>query len=356
MDDRYRIESHKLTYHLPRVAAWLEGKTVYPIYMEISPSGACNHRCLFCAVDYLEYGAKFLDAELLKERLAELGGLGLRSIMFAGEGEPLLHRRVAELILQARAAGIDVAMTTNGVLLREELAREILGSMEWIKVSCNAGTAATYAAIHRTRPEDFEKVMANLAAAVRIRRERRWNCTLGIQLLLLPENAGEVLTLAARAREIGLAYLVVKPYSHFAPSRTTRYKEIRYEEYLGLAAEVRALATDSFQVIFREETMRLWDRQERGYDKCLALPFYSYIDSAGGVWGCKEYLGDERFLYGNIYEQSFREIWEGERRAASLRLVASELDVQTCRVNCRMDKVNRYLWDLTHPPVHANFI
>jgi radical SAM protein with 4Fe4S-binding SPASM domain len=198
--------------------------------------------------------------------------------------------------------------------------------------------------------------MANLAAAVRIRREQGLACTLGIQLLLLPENAGEVATLAGRARDIGLDYLVVKPYSHFAPSQTTRYKDIRYEEFLGLAAGVRALATDAFQVIFREETMRLWDAQERGYGRCLGLPFYSYIDAAGRVWGCKEYIGDERFLYGDIHEQTFREIWEGERRAASLRLVENELDIAGCRVNCRMDKVNRYLWDLAHPPAHANFI
>ncbi|HEY5999296.1 MAG TPA: radical SAM protein [bacterium] len=356
MADEYRIDSHKLIYHAARVADFLAGRTVYPIYMEVSPSGACNHRCLFCAVDYLGYGAKFLEADLLKERIAELGALGLKSIMFAGEGEPLLHKRIGEIVRHTKASGIDVAFTTNGVLLREALAREILGSTSWIKVSCNAGTAATYATIHRTRAEDFETVLGNLAAAVRIRRENGYACTLGIQLLLLPENAGEVGTLAERARDIGLDYLVVKPYSHFAPSQTTRYKDIRYEEFLGLAGGVRALATDSFQVIFREETMRLWDRQERGYGRCLGLPFYSYIDAAGRVWGCKEYIGDERFLYGNIHEQTFREIWEGERRAASLRMVESELDIAGCRVNCRMDKVNRYLWDLTHPPAHANFI
>jgi radical SAM protein with 4Fe4S-binding SPASM domain len=356
MTDPYRIDSHKMMYHLPRVAAWLEGETVYPIYMEVSPSGACNHRCLFCAVDYLEYKAQFLPAALLKERITELAGLGLRSIMFAGEGEPLLHKEIGGIITHTKAAGVDVALTTNGVLFREALARETLGSIEWIKVSCNAGTPETYAAVHRTRAEDFERVMENLAAAVRLRREHGWRCTLGLQLLLLPENAGEVATLAARAREVGVDYLVVKPYSHFEPSKTTRYKEIRYDEYLSLAEQVQKEATGSFRVIFRAETMRLWDAKERGYEKCLALPFYSYIDAAGRVWGCKEYIGDERFCYGNILEQTFREIWEGERRAASMRMVAEQLDVRQCRVNCRMDKVNRYLWDLAHPPAHHNFI
>jgi len=354
--DRFRIDGHKLLYHLPRVADWLAGRPVYPIAMEVSPSGSCNHRCLFCAVDYLEYQPRFLDAAVLKARLTELAGLGLKSVMFAGEGEPLLHRGIADIVTHTRAAGVEAALVSNAVLLREELARAILPSLTWVKVSCNAGTAATYAAVHRTRVEDFERVMENLAAAVRIRRELGLAVTLGIQLLLLPENAGEVATLAARAREIGLDYLVVKPYSHFDRSRTTRYRDIRYEEYRGLAAAVKALATESFDVVFREETMRLWDAAERTYGTCLALPFYSYIDAGGTVWGCKEYLGDERFAFGNINEQSFREIWDGPRRAAVTKFVAEELDVRGCRTNCRLDKMNRWLWEISHPADHANFI
>ncbi len=356
MADRFRIDGHKLMYHLPRVAAWVEGRPVYPIAMEVGPSGSCNHRCLFCAVDYLEYQPRFLDAAVLGQRLSELAGLGLKSVMFAGEGEPLLHREIAGIVAHTRAAGIEAALVSNAVLLGEELCRALLPNLTWLKVSCNAGTPATYAAVHRTRPEDFERVMANLAAAVRIRREAGLACTIGIQLLLLPENAHEVAALAARAREIGLDYLVIKPYSHFDRSRTTRYRDIRYEEYRGLAAAVRACATASFDVVFREETMRLHDEGERTYGRCLALPFYSYIDAGGTVWGCKEYLGDERFAFGNINEQSFREIWDGPRRAAVLRFVAEELDVRGCRTNCRLDKMNRWLWEISHPAEHANFI
>jgi hypothetical protein len=36
--------------------------------------------------------------------------------------------------------------------------------------------------------------------------------------------------------------------------------------------------------------------------------------------------------------------------------VEKKLDVSRCRVNCRMDEINRYLWDLKSPPEHVNFI
>ena len=102
--------------------------------------------------------------------------------------------------------------------------------------------------------------------------------------------------------------------------------------------------------------MKKWDNSMKNYDRCLALPFWSYLDSGGNVWGCSAYLGDERFLYGNIYENSFKEIWEGEKRRCSLGWVEKELDIKQCRVNCRMDEINKYLWELKHPPEHANFI
>ena len=80
------------------------------------------------------------------------------------------------------------------------------------------------------------------------------------------------------------------------------------------------------------------------------------IDAGGNVWGCSVYLDDERFLYGNIYDQSFQEIWLGEKRKISLRWVETQMDASECIVNCRMDEINRYLWDLKNPFKHANFI
>ena len=53
--DKYRIDSHKLIYHVDRTSDWLAGKQVYPIYAEmrnIIP----------------EPGGRFVDDLDLKER------------------------------------------------------------------------------------------------------------------------------------------------------------------------------------------------------------------------------------------------------------------------------------------------
>jgi radical SAM protein with 4Fe4S-binding SPASM domain len=354
--DKYKIDSHKLIYHVPRLHEWLKGKTIYPIYVEISPSGTCNHRCRFCALDFMEYQKRFLDTVKLKERLTEMGYLGIKSVMFAGEGEPLLHDQIGEIIAHTKNAGIDVAITTNGVNFKGHVAEKILENVEWLKVSFNGGTPRTYAQIHRGRPSDFDIVLENLSKAVKKKHENGSNCTLGMQMLLLPENAHEARQLAVICKNIGLDYLVIKPYSHHPLSRTTSYKSIDYDQYLNLSDDLKTVNTDEFKVIFRINAMQKTSSAKRRFRHCLALPFWTYIDAEGYLWGCSNFLGDENFRLGSIYESSFEEIWLGPKRQLLLGWVENQLDICKCRTNCRMDEVNSYLWDLKNPPAHVNFI
>lgn len=285
-----------------------------------------------------------------------MGSLGVKSIMYAGEGEPLLHKDIAKIINFTKQANIDVAITTNGVMLNRELVENTLGDISWIKISINGATKETYKKIHRSSPGDFDKVIKNISYAVQFRRRKEYKCVLGMQLLLLPENSQEVRALAEMARGIGLDYLVVKPYSQHPFSKTTAYKDIRYSGYLKLADQVKALNTDKFNVIFRADTMRKWDRRVRNYKHCYALPFWSYIDAGGNVWGCSVYLGKKEFLCGNINQNTFKDIWESPARRKMLKMAEQKLHTKDCRVNCRMDEVNRYLWELKHLPQHVNFI
>ncbi|MDO8528374.1 MAG: radical SAM protein, partial [Nanoarchaeota archaeon] len=81
------ISNHKLMYHPKRVYEWNEKGDCYPIYVEIGLTNLCNHKCIFCALDFLKHEGNFIDREVMLKALKEMGEKGVKSIMFAGEGE-----------------------------------------------------------------------------------------------------------------------------------------------------------------------------------------------------------------------------------------------------------------------------
>lgn len=364
MNDKFRIDSHKLIFHPKRVAEWLDArgnpelaKKVYPIYVEISPVGFCNHRCTFCALDFMEYKNRRLDPVILMERLSEMAELGVKSVMFAGEGEPALYKELPEMVEHCSKIGIDTSLTTNMVPFSEQNSEIFVKNCKWIKVSINGGNARNYAEIHRTNERDFDRVVDNMKRCVSIRYEKKYKCTLGAQLLLVSDNYDSVLELAALSKEIGLDYLVIKPYSQHLSSHTIKYKDIDYSKYISLQDELKKFNSSDFNVVFRINTMKKLIEHSERYPECNSVPFFwAYIMSDGSLYGCSAFLGDERFNYGNIHEKSFMEIWEGEKRIKNINYVQNELCIENCRVNCRMDEINRYLWELINPSEHVNFI
>ncbi|NBH32985.1 radical SAM protein [Clostridiaceae bacterium] len=353
MAEKIRMDSHKLIYHPDVVARWMKGENIYPIEVEISPSGACNHRCVFCAVDYIGYQPDFLDKDIILRDIAKMGQKGLKSVICSGEGEPLLNKNMPDIANGIKACGVDVAMSSNGALFTKDKAKECLGAFTWIRFSVASMERESYDKIQRGKPGDLEKVKENLTEAVGIKRDQKLKTTLGVQCLLLPDNMAQLPDMARQCREIGVDYLTIKPYSQHLHSENTF--QIDYEAMLALENEVKQYETDRFSVYFRANAMKKV-HQEKSYRQCLGLPFMTHIDAKGNVWPCVAHIGTKEFCYGNIYEQSFEEIWEGTRRQEILHQL-HKLDInKVCREACRLDEINRYLDDLKNPGEHVNFI
>ncbi len=367
MGDKFRIDSHKLIYHPKRVVEFLDGfddweraKNIYPIYVELSPMGTCNHRCVFCAYDYIGYEPSAMDGDAMVNLLREMGALGVKSVHLAGEGEPLLHKQIVEAINSGHEAGLDFGITTNGTVINDHFIQGALSQVTWMKISMNAGTAETYAQVHRCKPGDFDKVVSNLKRAVEFKRQHGLTTTIGAQAILLPENAKEMEILAKICRdEIGLDYLVIKPYSQHFSSNTRLYDNIDYNDYLYLDDLLSACSTADFQLIFRSKSMVKYAQPitER-YSTCYSTPFFqAHIMTSGELYSCPSYLKDERFSLGNVFESSFQKVWQSEKRKANIEYVRHKLDISECRHNCHMDQINVYLSELKENRVpHVNFI
>ena len=368
--DKFLIDSHKLMYHPDRVADlidakrdWSKHKKLRPIYAEISSSGACNHRCTFCSVDYIGYKKVFLDRQVLLRFFESSSKIGLKAVMFAGDGEPLLNPEIIDIVNDARLFNIDTSFTTNGVYITENFIEQALEKVSWIKVSLNAGDQDTYEKIHRTNKNDFNRVWTNLSKAVKAKDDSKGKIktALGVQSLILPDNIKSLDELAKRSRDTGLNYIVLKPYVHNVYMKQEGYNDIDYTEkqYKNTLAELRSkYETSDFTVVARDNALaKLVGEQER-YTTCWSTPaLWFYISGDGSVYGCGAHVGNPNFLLGNIKESPMSDIWESKSRQKCLDYVQDDLDLSSCRRTCRMDEVNAYLSRLINNETdHVNFI
>ncbi|ACS78938.1 radical SAM protein [Maridesulfovibrio salexigens] len=352
------LDGCKLFNHLDRLNAWSKGMDIAPVHVEISPTNACNYRCKFCYADYSRHKPTFIPDETLIQMMQDMGDMGVRSCLMAGDGEPLLHPALTKAITTGKNAGVDMALNTNGKLLTPEFSENNLQHLTWLRTSVMALDPDIYAELHGVKSHNISKVLSNLEAAVKIKHRDNLDVTLGIQQVLLPENAKDVYNLAYRSREIGVDYFVLKPFSLHGENE--HYKNgisalALRDENIELLNKAEQLTTDTFTSIIRWNTFS--DDGEREYERCYGLPFIAQVASDSKIYTCCPFFGREEFAYGDLTKASFPEIWHSESAVNLRKKIANDLDVhKECMTYCRHHQINKVLWNLKKEPMHVNFI
>ncbi len=90
----------------------------------------CNARCRFCLAPRDDIHP---DASVMKQRLEWLLSQGVKIIHFSG-GEPTFHPALPELINHVHVHGGKTKLTTNGIVISEELLQAIKGTGTEVKV------------------------------------------------------------------------------------------------------------------------------------------------------------------------------------------------------------------------------
>ena len=356
--DKYFIDSHKLYWHLDRVIEWREKGSVIPIYIEVSPVAYCNHQCLFCAIDFAQEKAVQLDSAVFCKKIKEMGKLGVKSIMFAGEGEPLLHKDLPVMVKAAKDAGIDVSLTTNGATGTYEIWNEILPCLTWARFSVDAGTSKIYAKVHNVTENIFNKTINCIKEAVNVKKKYNLNTQIGIQFVVIEENYKDLEKAICLFREMGVDYLSIKPYS-LHPGMINKKEVVYNKEIIQYIQKIVDAYKEKpeMDVIFRKDALESYANQKITFSHCNALPFWGYISSKGDFYTCSVFIGDERFKAGNIYKESMESIFSGKKRMNSIEFGKNELSINgECRTNCRMARINEFLEFLENKPMHINFI
>ena len=137
--------------------------------LRVSVTDRCNLRCQYCMPEreYVWLPRKdVLDFEEIGRLAHVFGALGVDRVRLTG-GEPLVRRDLSRLValLAAEPAVRDLALTTNGVLLAEQIDELAAAGLTRVTVSLDTLRADRFLSLARSDAHD--RVLAGIDAAAR---------------------------------------------------------------------------------------------------------------------------------------------------------------------------------------------
>lgn len=362
------LDGHKLAWHKDRVDAWLNGERIAPITIDCALTRSCTYRCVYCYGMLQSNDIKRMTRDVIFRFLDDAAEIGVKAISFVSDGESTCSPYLYDAILKGRQNGLDIALGTNGYLLKEERLEQILAALTYLRFNISAAEAERYTGIHGCEKECYFRVIDIIKTCVKIKKEKNFDVTLGLQMVLLPEFVDQIIPLAKLGKELGVDYLVIK---HCSDDEVGSLG-VDYSKYYEMADVLKKAETYSEdKYLVRAKWSKILSGGKRNYSRCYGPPFIMQFSGSGLVAPCGMLFNDryKEYHIGNIANASFKKIWQSDRYWEVVNLIASEkFDAGTmCGSLCLQHKVNEYLWALkhknailvkenSHPPMHINFI
>ena len=211
------------------------GRTIE--YLRISVTDRCNLRCQYCMPQdglQLTSHREILRFDEISRVCQAAATLGFRKIKLTG-GEPLVRLGIADLIRELKAIdGIEsVSLTTNGVLLQEQLPNLTQAGLDAVNISLDTLDARLYHEI--TRVGVLEQVKEGIRATLDYPQlDTKINC---VPMGLTDQNPWELAEIARRY-PIHVRYIEMMPIglgkNHHGQSQEEMMQEIeqRYGKLL----------------------------------------------------------------------------------------------------------------------------
>jgi radical SAM protein with 4Fe4S-binding SPASM domain len=284
-----------------------------PLALHLEVAASCNLTCTHCFAGTLPRKEKPLNLEELDRLFAEMAGLGTFRLGLTG-GEPLLRKDIFEVIDLATHYGLCPCITTNGLLITEEIAREF-GKRElvWLNVSLEGASPETNDLVrgHRT----FDRVMDKLAL---LGRHARFT----LAFTIMKSNVHEIEKCAELAYQVGAHTAVFRPLYPVGVAKDNMDLMPSFDDYNDALNVLSDLQSDSsfdlcnidpFSPLTREETQSVV-YQNYG---CGAGNLVCSVSVSGDVNPCS-FLGSD-FVADNVRNKSLSEIWHNSQVFRAMR-------------------------------------
>lgn len=293
-----------------------------PYEIEIQPSSKCNANCSHCwARDFPRLKDKLntrKNADIIIERILDFKkqGFPLPKIKFCGStGDPLVNDLINYFIngfYKQRATrlftnGIKIGQEKNNLVYLRDLSR--LGSLY---LSLDAGTTETLWKIKpgaKLRKINIEDILEGT------RRIKEFNGTkINASYVITKHNYKDISKATKKAKEYDSN--LIRFRIDLTDRELSKEKGNEIIEELNNAKEYE---NDSFKVVPIHSEEEIGDSNPNHFSskglglKCYTNRFWTCVGPNGRVYPCGHIVSPYTEDYGSLFEQSFEEIWNGEK-------------------------------------------
>jgi radical SAM protein with 4Fe4S-binding SPASM domain len=296
-----------------------KGLQVYEVNLAVA--NVCNASCLYCPRSFVDSGKKFMDVDLVKRIMKEVGSwkfLAEHPVVHSvcsENGEPFLNPNILDIlgivrstqILFSETAGakIGITMFSNFGVLTEDIAREVIKNhlFDSIHVNVDGATPESYRAV---KGLDLETVEENIKTFIRIRDEMN----VPIRVLI------HIISHYTYSQSVKTFFRVppVKGNGKYFPQDGPEV----YSKWMGMInPALDAVGEDS--VMFWAE--RYNDHPIPTNNPCPNIGrvrHVAYINPEGNLYACCFDAGND-LVVGNINDSSILEILQSEKRKELIR-------------------------------------
>lgn len=268
----------------------------YPAVVGIETTNRCNLDCVMCPRQEMTRHIGDMRELTFKRIVEDIAGK-VEFVWLQDYGEPLLNKDTLRFVRLAKAAGLRTGISTNGTVLVDSVIEDILDSgLDYIIFALDGATKETYERIRVGAK--FERVTAGIRRFLERKTARKAVVFTVLQCICMEQTQDEIGAFA----------------------RSWKVKGID-------ALRIRQLTYSGNDGVFRND---------RGRRPCYWLWANPHVKHDGTVVACCQDVNAALAL-GNIHEQPFHEIWNGERmrRLRQAHIDGRQDEIPLCRT-CNM--------------------
>jgi len=308
----------------------------FPVHIELPTGERCNVQCVFCLDRSDEQKNKYTDFTFAEvKKMAELLPLRFCSTLnLYSWGEPFFNKDYEQIFdyITNNFPGICISISTNGTLLNGKWAEKLISHGNiMLNVSLNAASRETY---KRVMQRDlFEAVRENINRLVSMKRETGADkLIISLSFVAIKDNIDELPLFIELAHRFSADEVVVQDmfiiddkHKHAALHDEPELARRFFAKATGKAKElgINFCSYVTYPVeYFKQE-------EQSAADNFCYDPWQSFkVASNGDVGMCCR--SDK--VMGNIFEQGFQEIWNGDYYRYYRRTVNTANPPDECRI------------------------